>query len=93
MLEDQGEQVLPLGLLVEGEPVVGVVEEDNGGWEVSEGGRGGGVTIPAHFVHTRLWDIMIIKARCCGDYKTWMLEVEMPLRFILSMMLSIFFSP
>ena len=62
VLEHQGQQLLPLRLLVEGESVRGVVEEDNCGGEVSEGGRGGGVTITSHFVHTRLKKMtMIIK--------------------------------
>ena len=62
VLEHQGQQILPLGLLVEGEPVRGVVEEDNSGREVSEGGGGGCVTITSHFVHTRLKKMtMIIK--------------------------------
>ena len=72
----------------------GVVEEDNRGREVSEGGRGGRVTISSYFVHTRLMEKMVmVLLRCRKRLKTWMLEVEMPLRFILSMMLSIFFSP
>ena len=54
VLEHQGQQLLPLCLLVKGEAVRGVIEEDNGGWEVSEGGRGAGVTVTPHFVHTRL---------------------------------------
>ena len=63
VLEHQGQQILPLGLLVEGEPVRGVVEEDNSGGEVSEGGRGGGVTISSHFVHTRLSKRMAMKIK------------------------------
>ena len=62
VLEHQGQQLLPLGLLVEGEPVRGVIEEDNSGREVSEGGRGGGVTISSHFVHTRL-NKMVMKIK------------------------------
>ena len=39
VLKHQGQQLLPLRLLVEREPVGGVVKEDHGGGEVTEGGR------------------------------------------------------